>query len=137
MSRSRRSIRVFLCYSHVDMAAVRALYVRLMRDGIDAWLDKEKLLPGQDWEYEIRKVVREADLAIICLSKNFSRGGFLQKEAGLVLDTAKEKPDGKIFVIPARLEECAVPESLRRWQWVDLFEDGGYAKLLRALRKHM
>jgi len=36
-------------------------------DGVDAWLDKEKLLPGQgfdrlnlpDWELEIRKAVRE------------------------------------------------------------------------------
>ena len=40
---------------------------RLTKDGVDAWLDKEKLLPGQgfdrlnlpDWELEIRKAVRE------------------------------------------------------------------------------
>ena len=28
-------------------------------DGVDAWLDKAKLLPGEDWELEIRKVVCE------------------------------------------------------------------------------
>ena len=28
---------------------------RLTKDGVDAWLDKEKLLPGQDWELEVRK----------------------------------------------------------------------------------
>ena len=28
-------------------------------DGVDAWLDKAKLLPGQGWELEIRKVVCE------------------------------------------------------------------------------
>jgi hypothetical protein len=27
-----------------------------------AWLDKEKLLPGQDWELEIHKAVREIAL---------------------------------------------------------------------------
>jgi len=32
---------------------------RLTKDGVDAWLDKEVLLPGQDWELEIRKAVRE------------------------------------------------------------------------------
>ena len=40
---------------------------RLIQDGVDAWLDKEKSLPGQgldkldlpDWELEIRKAVRE------------------------------------------------------------------------------
>ena len=33
----------------------------LIQDGVDryAWLDKKKLLPGQDWELEIRKAVRE------------------------------------------------------------------------------
>ncbi len=41
---------------------------RLTQDGVDAWLDKAKLhgersrtiLPGQDWELEIREAVREA-----------------------------------------------------------------------------
>jgi hypothetical protein len=42
---------------------VRGLYSRLTQDGVDAWLDKAKLLPGQDWELEIRKAVRES---IIC-----------------------------------------------------------------------
>jgi len=32
---------------------------RLTKDGVDAWLDKEKLLPGQDWELEIHKAVCE------------------------------------------------------------------------------
>lgn len=41
---------------------LRALYVRLKREGVDAWLDKEKLLPGQDWELEIRKGGRESDV---------------------------------------------------------------------------
>jgi len=38
-------------------------------DGVDAWLDKKKLLPKQDWELEIRKAVREADVVMVCLSK--------------------------------------------------------------------
>jgi hypothetical protein len=45
-----------------------------------------------------------------------------------------EKPDGEIFIIPARLEECDSLESLSKWHWVDLFEDDGYKMLTRALR---
>jgi len=41
---------------------VRTLYTRLTKDGVDAWLDKEKLLPGQDWELEICKAMREIAL---------------------------------------------------------------------------
>lgn len=53
---NKRPLKVFLCHAHSDKNAVRDLYLRLTSDGVDAWLDKEKLLPGQGWELEIRKV---------------------------------------------------------------------------------
>ena len=134
MPETKRPLKVFLCHAHSDAAAVRALYNRLVKDGVDAWLDKEKLLPGQDWEMEIRKAVSESDVVVVCHSKQFNQAGFRQKEVRLALDTAMEQPEGEIFIIPARLEECNVLQSLHRWQWVDLFEDDGYVRLMGALR---
>jgi len=134
MTAPKRPLKVFLCHAHADRDAVKALYTRLTNDGVDAWLDKEKLLAGQDWELEIRKAVREADVVVVCLSKQFNQAGFRQKEVRLALDTAMEKPEGEIFIIPARLEECDNLESLRKWHWVDLFEKDGYEMLTRALR---
>ena len=58
MPESKRPLKVFLCHAKSDKDAVKALYDRLVNDGVEAWLDKEKLLPGQDWELEIRKAVR-------------------------------------------------------------------------------
>lgn len=133
MPESKRPLKVFLCHAHSDKADVKALYDRLIKDGVDAWLDKEKLLPGQDWELEIRKAVRESDVIVICLSNEFNSAGFRQKEVRLALDTAMEKPEGEIFIIPARLEACETLEHLRRWHWVDLFDDNGYEMLIRAL----
>ncbi|MBI5296208.1 MAG: SUMF1/EgtB/PvdO family nonheme iron enzyme [Chloroflexi bacterium] len=130
----KRPLKVFLCHAHANREPVRALYARLKREGVDVWLDKEKLLPGADWEYEIRKAVRESDVVVVCLSKQFNQAGFRQKEVHLALDTAMEKPEGEIFIIPARLEECENLESLRKWHWVELFEDDGYEMLMRALR---
>jgi tetratricopeptide (TPR) repeat protein len=129
----KRPLKVFLCHAHADRDAVRALYTRLTNDGVDAWLDKAKLLPGQDWELEIKKAVREADVVVVCLSKQFNQAGFRQKEVRLALDTAMEKPEGEIFIIPARLEECDTLESLRKWHWVDLFDKGGYDQLAKSL----
>ncbi len=134
MPEPKRPLKVFLCHAHADRDPVRGLYTRLTQDGVDAWLDKAKLLPGHDWELEIRKAVREADVVVVCLSKQFNQAGFRQKEVRLALDTAMEKPEGEIFIIPARLEECDNLESLRKWHWVDLFEDDGYEMLIRALR---
>jgi hypothetical protein len=134
MAKTKRPLKVFLCHADVDNKTVHALYELLVKDGVEAWLDKEKILPGQSWDYEIRKAVREADAFLVCLSKQFNQAGYRQKEVRLALDVAMEKPDGEIFIIPARLEECDTLESLRQWSCVDLFEDGGYEKLAEALK---
>lgn len=130
-----RPLKAFLCHASGDKPPVRGLYKRLVFEGVDAWLDKEKLLPGQDWRVEIPRAVKEADVVIIFLSeKSISKEGYIQKEIKFALDSAEEKPEGTIFLIPARLEECVVPERLSRWQWVDLYEENGFIQLLRSLK---
>src|SRR6476659_3772956 len=132
---TKRPLKVFLCHASGDKPAVRELYKRLVTEGVDAWLDQEKLLPGQDWRVEIPRAVRDADVVVICLSnKAITKEGYVQKENKFALDSAEEKPEGTIFLIPARLEDCVVPERLDRWQWVDLFEENGFVRLLRSLK---
>jgi len=132
---NKRLLKVFLCHASGDKPPVRELYNRLTLEGVDAWLDKEKLLPGQDWRLEIPRAVRDADVVVVCLSKkSTTKEGYVQREIKFALDIAEEKPEGTIFLIPARLEECTVPERLNRWQWVDLYEDDGFIKLLRSLK---
>jgi CheY-like chemotaxis protein len=129
-----RPIRVFLCHSHVDKPAVRELYYRLKRDLVEPWLDEKELIPGQDWELEIRKAVKASDIVAVCLSHQASRPGFLQKEIRYVLDAADEQPEGAIFVIPLLLEPCDVPTRLTRWQWIDFATQDGYEQLMRSVR---
>lgn len=134
MPETKRPLKVFLCHAHADREIVRALYARLKREGVDVWLDKEKLIPGADWEFEIRQAVRESDVVVVCLSKQFNQSGFRQNEVKIALDTATEQPEGEIFIIPARLEECESPANLSRWHWVDLYEEDGHQRLIQALR---
>jgi outer membrane protein assembly factor BamD (BamD/ComL family) len=132
---TKRPLKVFLCHASGDKPAVRDLYKRLLVEGVDAWLDQEKLLPGQDWRVEIPRAVKESDVVVICLSnKSITKEGYVQKEIKFALDSAEEKPEDTIFLIPARLEDCVVPEQLGRWQWVDLFEENGFVRLLRSLK---
>jgi outer membrane protein assembly factor BamD (BamD/ComL family) len=132
---TKRPLKVFLCHASGDKLMVRDLYKRLIAEGVDAWLDQEKLLPGQNWRVEIPRAVRESDVVVICLSnKSITKEGYIQKEIKFALDSAEEKPEGTIFLIPARLEDCPVPEGLGRWQWVDLFEENGFLRLLRSLK---
>jgi hypothetical protein len=128
-------LRVFLCHSSGDKPAVRNLYQQLQREGIDPWIDEEALLGGQDWDREIRKAVRAVDVVIVCLShSSVTKAGYLQKEIKFVLDVADEQPEGTIFVVPLRLEECEVPERLARWHWVNLYEERGFERLVLALQ---
>ncbi|HTP10322.1 MAG TPA: TIR domain-containing protein, partial [Anaerolineae bacterium] len=88
------SLRIFLCHSSADKPAVRELYQRLRADGFAPWLDEEDLLPGQDWQHEIPKVVRNADAVIVCLSHgSITKTGYVQKEIKFALDVADEQPE--------------------------------------------
>ena len=129
------SLLVFLCHSSNDKPAVRTLYQRLKATGVDLWLDEVKLLPGQIWEKEIPEAVRRSDAVLVCLSRaSVTRTGYVQREIKYALDAADQQSDESIFLIPARLEECEVPERLRKWQWVDLFKDDGFDRLATALQ---
>jgi hypothetical protein len=130
------STKVFLCHSSGDKPKVRRLYHKLKKDGVKPWLDEVDLLPGQDWQIEIKKSVRNSDMIIVFLSKtSTNKDGFVQKEIKYALDIADEKPDGTVFIIPAKLEQCDVPDRLSQWHWVNIYEDGGYRRLLRTLRQ--
>jgi hypothetical protein len=131
-----RSLRVFLCHSSDDKPVVRDLYRCLIADNVDAWLDEEKLVPGDDWNLEITRAVRNSDVVIVCLSRNsVNKVGYVQKELRQALDISDEQPEGKAFLIPLKLDECDVPDRLRRYQWVEFFREDGYKRLIRALQR--
>jgi len=140
MTIEKRPLKVFLCHSSHDKAIVRELYQRLNSESwIDPWLDEENLYPGQDWDLEIEKAVETADAVIICLSNNsVSKEGYLQRELRFVLRIADYKPEGTVFVIPVRLDDCHIPRRLEIWQYVDYFpesrQDWAYQRLLGSLK---
>jgi formylglycine-generating enzyme required for sulfatase activity len=129
-------LHIFLCHAHEDQDVVFKLYQRLQADGFQPWMDKEDLIPGQDWQTEIRKAVQESQVFLACVSKNSTtKAGFVNREINFALDVAEEQPEGDIFIVPLRLDkESVVPDRLRRWQWCDYFARDGYARLMGSLR---
>ncbi len=118
---------------------MRELHQKLAAEGwIEPWLDKDKILPGQQWQTVIEEAVETADIVIIFLSSHsVQKEGFVQRELRYAYLIAQEKPESTIFLIPVRLEDCLVPRSLRDFQWTDYFgeeKEDSYANLLHALR---
>jgi hypothetical protein len=134
--------RIFLAHAREDKTQVRKLYADLKARGLDPWLDEEDLVAGKVWKEEIRKAIREAGVFLACLSSgSVGKVGYIQNEFGLALSGFGERPPGSIFLIPVRLDECDLPDlqipdrglSLRDIQWVDLWQEGGFDRLVRAL----
>src|SRR5512140_2045821 len=135
-----RKLRVFLCHASQDKPVMRELYQRLFAEGwIDPWLDEERLLPGQDWNLEIEKAVETSDAIVVCVSStSIAKEGYVQKELRQVLNIALEKLEGAIFVLPVRLDDCAIPRQLRDKQFLDYFPESkraaAYDKLKASLK---
>lgn len=135
----KRKPRIFLAYVVEDAPAVERLFDELAWRGFDPWMDRRKLLPGQNWPRAIEQAISLADFFVACFSNRatLKRGRF-QAELRYALDCASEIPLDRVYFIPVRLEECAVPGSIARtYQWVDLFPDWneGISRLVASIER--
>jgi hypothetical protein len=126
----------FISYGKPDIEHATRLAADLTRLGIDVWLDKDRLLPGQRWRDEITSAIRNSKFFLVLLStRSVTRRGYVQAEIGEALDVLAQMPPGGIFLIPARLDECQPSHpQLLDLQWVDLFPDwqSGLRKIASA-----
>lgn len=126
--------RVFLCHASEDTSRVETVYRLLSSRGYRPWLDTRDLLPGQDWQMEIRKAMRSAAYILVFFStESTSKRGYVQREIRIALDLYDETPAGEIFLIPVRLDSCKIPEQFSRLQHCDLFSSEGAERLIAAL----
>lgn len=131
-------IQIFISYAREDQTRVRAIYDKLVAAGFRPWLDQEHILPGQKWEPVIKQALKRSHFVLVCLSAtSINKRGFLQKEIKQALEQADERLEGDVYLIPARLDDCEVPELLSRIQWTDLFKEVSWEKLLRAFQEQL
>ncbi len=126
--------QIFLCYARKDEKPVGELYQKLSNAGLKPFMDTKDILPGEDWKQKLMNTIREAPFFLACLSNNsIDKRGVIQEEIREALDVWRQKLDSDIYFIPVRLEDCAVPGALSKFQWVDLFRDGGFERLKMAI----
>ena len=128
-----KSIKVFLSYKRQDFTVVSNLRKDLSIQGFYAWQDTEEVIVG-DFEHRIKNEINNSDFFIACLSPNMiNEEGFVQRELKWALKKQEEFPEGGGYIIPIRLVDCKIPDSMRAFQSVDLFEDGDFTKLVKML----
>jgi hypothetical protein len=133
--------RIFIAYAAEDAGMADELFAALETRGFAPWMDRRKLLPGQNWPRRIEEAIASSDFFIACFSRNSvkKRGGF-QAEIRYALDCARRVPLDDVFLIPVRLNDCPVPACIQReTQYVDLFPcwDAGLARVVRIVECQM
>jgi len=135
----KSDIKVFISYASDDRQTARKLYEDLKKAGVKPWMDVEDLLPGQNWERTITQAIKESRFVIALLSSNsVLKRGFVQKELKNALDILDHYPDGDIFLIPVRIDNCEIPEMIKRVHFTDLFPsyEIGFKKILLSLTQN-
>ncbi len=125
--------QVFVSYARQDKAKLDSLYERLEKAGFHPWMDERDVLPGQPLRQTIENALRRSGVVVVGLTANSMKRGQLQREIKLALDLRQEMPESEIYLIPVRVEPCEIPPPLRTFQWVDLFEEGGWPRLRKAI----
>lgn len=126
---------VFLSCAREDSNRVLPVYRALATAGFKPWLDIQDLLPGQEWESEVQKTIKQADIFLVFLSETTqARKGYVQKEvryAEQELDV--EQLPESLRLIPVRLDSIEPPANLMKYQWFDLFYPDSVEKLISAM----
>ncbi len=135
-----RRLRVFFCRAGADEPAARELYRRVSHESwIEAHLDQQQLLRGQDWESSIELVAEIADAVIVCLTRtSVTKRGCAPPELPVIPYQTNREPGGTFCIIPVRFNESELSASARDCQYIDYFprnnRDTAYRGLLAKLR---
>ena len=137
----RTQPKIFLGYAAEDLPWADRLFEELEERGFAPWLDRRKLLPGQNWPRAIDEAIETSDFFVACFSHlSVSKKGSFQSEIRYALDCARRVPLDETFLIPVRLDDCRVPWKIRREiQYIDLFPDWnrGVRRILSVIERQL
>ncbi len=123
---------VFVSYVRNDRDSVMRLVRDLQRYGIEVWLDRFEIQPGEDWKIAIRKAIEKGMFFIACFSSDYwnRQENLMNEELQIAIEKMRRMQDERIWFIPVKLNPCSIPDFeirsgkfLDSKQWVELFND--------------
>jgi len=130
--------KIFISYASEDVSFAKKLSNDLNKLNLETWLDKEQLLPGQRWDYEIKKAIKNCDYVLCVLSNNsVDKRGYVQVEFKMILKELEHFPETKTFFIPLKIDDCIIEnEIISQFQFADFSRnyESGLTSLIKALK---
>lgn len=126
------SPKVFLSHASEDKNRfVLDFAEKLRSNGIDVWLDKWEMLPGDSLVDKIfEEGLKNAEAIIIVLSNHSVNKPWVKEE----LNAGMMKKIGKgTKIIPVVIDNCSVPESLKSTLWEHISDTKNYQENLARI----
>jgi WD40 repeat protein len=137
------SFDVFLSHHSADKPAVEALARLLAQEGIEPWLDKWHLIPGDAWQPAIEKALAEAAACAVFIGPG-GFGSWQNEEMRAAIARRVQDSKGGFRVIPVllpggeRAERSSLPTFLVAATWVEfrhsLDEEEAFHRLVCGIR---
>jgi TIR domain/KAP family P-loop domain len=129
------SLKLFISYARPDLPIVKELYDHLHREGFSEIFWDQDLNPGSHWSQVLTKTLKDADVVLVCISRQSIASPSVANEINLSRMSTKDQ-----LLIPIRLDDSPVPVSLQSIQWLDLLssmslseKEARYNILVKAL----
>lgn len=124
----------FLSHSSKDKGFVRKLAADLVANGVRVWIDEQRILVGDSIPEKIAQGLAESDFFLIVVSRNSAESSWVKKELNNALVHEIERR--KVVVLPIKLDEVMMPESINDKLYADLrgSYDDGLKGLLQAIK---
>jgi hypothetical protein len=132
---SQEDFQIFISYAKPDREKALELFEQLSHQNYRVWIDCKRLLPGQNWDFEITKALEKSAVVIVLISQNsVSRRGYVQKEIKIAVAKRQEKLNDDIYIIPIIIgDEVSVPDELRYVQYISESDPVFFENLTRAI----
>lgn len=106
---------VFISYSRYDAVFVDKLSGDLRLQGVQVWIDREQIMPGQQWQREIESGLKKANILIFVISKHSLRSQWVLTERDVYAANNRK-------IIPILIDDIDVselPGFISNIQWAD------------------
>jgi len=128
------SFDVLLSHNSKDKVRVRRLAKRLREAGVRVWFDEWIIRPGDDIYLSIERGLESARTLVLCLSPAALGSEWVGMERSTVLFRDPSNADRRF--IPLLLADCDVPDTIRRYRYVDFRKEteAAFEELLAVCR---
>lgn len=127
--------KVFISHASEDKPFVLKFATRLRENGVDAWVDRWEMLPGDSLVDKIfEEGIKNAQAVIIVLSKSSVGKRWVKEELNAAF---LQRIQGKTKLIPVVIDNCEIPSPLQSTLWekinnTDSF-DTEFSRILSAI----